>query len=348
MHRMRWQLRLSALMVLTACHARTGEQPSGAAGSPREFTKPVSFAILEDYDKGDDLGAIARDFALFKELGVPVWRGSFGWDDYEPAPGRYDFGWLDRFVALADSMEITLRPYLGYTPAWAGRAGRDEHAWNDPPRRVEDWARFVSTIASRYRTAPSIRSYEIYNEENVSLWWEGTAGEYARVLRAGAHAIRKADPDAQILLGGMVWPDLDWLEVACGTGRASFDVLPFHAYPETWTPDSITVENYLGPGYRAGFLPEADQQCGRRSDGAHGQDPFPHGPPPVSCVGVNISWCSDMYRLPGKAVQSPMFPDTIHAAALRCSSLTPFSVLPGLEAIERCAPSMVRPTRLIA
>jgi polysaccharide biosynthesis protein PslG len=264
MHRMRWQLRLSALMVLTACHARTGEQPSGAAGSPREFTKPVSFAILEDYDKGDDLGAIARDFALFKELGVPVWRGSFGWDDYEPAPGRYDFGWLDRFVALADSMEITLRPYLGYTPAWAGRAGRDEHAWNDPPRRVEDWARFVSTIASRYRTAPSIRSYEIYNEENVSLWWEGTAGEYARVLRAGAHAIRKADPDAQILLGGMVWPDLDWLEVACGTGRASFDVLPFHAYPETWTPDSITVENYLGPAYRTGFLPEADEQCERR------------------------------------------------------------------------------------
>jgi hypothetical protein len=41
-------------------------------------------------------------------------------------------------------------------------------------------------------------------------------------------------------------------------------VLPFHAYPETWTPDSITVENYLGPAYRTGFLPDADEQCERR------------------------------------------------------------------------------------
>jgi hypothetical protein len=262
--RERWWIPFAVWVAVLACHTRSAGRSSGPADSPGVFTKPVSFAILEDYDKGDDLGRIARDFALFKELGVPVWRGSFGWDDYEPSPGRYDFGWLDRFVALADSMGITLRPYLGYTPAWAGRPGQDEHAWNDPPRRAEYWTRFVSTVATRYRSAPSLRSYEIYNEENVSLWWEGTAGEYAVVLRAGAQAIRKADPDAQILLGGMVWPDIEWLEVACATGRAPFDVLPFHAYPETWTPDSITVENYLGPGYRTGFLSEADQQCGRR------------------------------------------------------------------------------------
>jgi hypothetical protein len=41
-------------------------------------------------------------------------------------------------------------------------------------------------------------------------------------------------------------------------------VLPFHAYPETWTPDSITVENYLGADFRGDFLREADQLCGRK------------------------------------------------------------------------------------
>jgi hypothetical protein len=255
-----------ALVAALTTGCRSGG-PGGAptpSGSPRIFTKPISFAILEDYDKGQDLAQIARDFALFLDLGVPVWRGSFGWDDYEPMPGRYDFRWLDRFVALADSMGISLRPYVGYTPEWASRGGKDGHAWNDPPRREEDWIRFAGALASRFRAARSIRSYEIYNEENVPLWWEGSAQDYAAVLWNGAEAIRVADPDAEIILGGMVWPDLEWLEQTCRDGRAPFDVLPFHAYPETWTPDSVVVENYLGPGYREDFIPQSDRLCGRK------------------------------------------------------------------------------------
>jgi hypothetical protein len=251
--------------VLAALLAPACRSPSPApAPQQGAFTKPVSFAILEDYDKGHDLSQVARDFALFKELGISVWRGSFGWDDYEPEAGQFDFKWLKRFVGLADSMGITLRPYLGYTPAWAARAGDDEHAWNDPPRQVADWVRFVDTIARTLRSHPSVRSYEIYNEENVSLWWEGTAQDYARLLEQGASAIRRADPDAKVLLGGMVWPDVEWLEATCIRGRAPFDILPFHAYPETWTPDSIRVENYLGPSFRQEFLPQAHEVCGRR------------------------------------------------------------------------------------
>jgi hypothetical protein len=54
-------------------------------------TKQVSFSILEDYDKGEDLDEVAEDFALMQELDVTTWRGSFGWGDYEPARGKYDF-----------------------------------------------------------------------------------------------------------------------------------------------------------------------------------------------------------------------------------------------------------------
>jgi hypothetical protein len=62
----------------------------------------------------------------------------------------------------------------------------------------------------------------------------------------------------------MVWPDVDFLEAACvthGNARA-FDVIPFHAYPETWTPDSVTVENYLGRTFGASFVAAADSMCG--------------------------------------------------------------------------------------
>jgi polysaccharide biosynthesis protein PslG len=248
--------------ALASCFAGRSP-PDGQREAARTVTKPISFAILEDYDKGDDLRAIARDFSRFQELGIPEWRGSFGWDDYEPEPGRYDLAWLESFVRLADSMGIRLRPYLGYTPGWAAWGGEDPHDWNDPPRGQDDWARFVSAVAGKLRDYRSIVSYEIYNEENAPLWWEGTADEYAQVLRAGAAAIRKADPDAEILLGGMVWPDPEWLETVCRNG-AAFDILPFHAYPETWTPSSIQVENYLGPAFRSSFVPEADQSCGRK------------------------------------------------------------------------------------
>ena len=261
---LRTAIHIATIGCTTACQTHAPGGSPAPDVSSHAFTKPISFAILEDYDKGHSLRQVAGDFALFLELGIPAWRGSFGWDDYEPSPGRVDFVWLEQFARLADSMGISLRPYLGYTPDWAARPGQDEHTWNDPPRRAGDWVRFAGALAARLRPYRSPVSYEIYNEENVPLWWEGTDDEYAEVLRRGADAIRKADPEVDILLGGMVWPDLEWLESNCDDGQAPFDVLPFHAYPETWTPDSITVENYLGPPYRLHFLPEADRLCGRK------------------------------------------------------------------------------------
>jgi len=249
------------VLILLACSPPGPPTPKRA---PRPAFKPISFAVLEDYDKGADLRDVARDFALMRDLGVHAWRGSFGWDDYEPERGRYDFAWLERFVALADSAGIALHPYLGYTPSWAAAGGRDDQAWNDPPRSLADWSAFVEAITRALGGHPSIRSWEIYNEENVPLWWDGSAEAYAHVLRRGAEAVRRGDPDARVLLGGMVWPDVEWLETACAGGPpAPFDVLPFHAYPETWTPDSVTVERYLGGRFAEGFVADADRLCGR-------------------------------------------------------------------------------------
>jgi hypothetical protein len=246
------------LLVVAAC-----TPPSRPAPVPASVRfKPISFAVLEDYDKGASLDSIARDFALIRELGVTAWRGSVGWDDYEPERGRYDFAWLQRFAALADRLGIALHPYLGYTPAWAAAGGKDDQAWNDPPRSPADWSAFVEAVARALARYPSVRSWEIYNEENVPRWWDGSVDQYADVLRRGARAVRRAAPGTPVVLGGMVWPDLGWLETACA-GGAPFDVLPFHAYPETWTPDSVTVENYLGSDFARWFVAEADRECGR-------------------------------------------------------------------------------------
>lgn len=223
----------------------------------------MSFAILEDYDKGEDLDEIARDFALVEELEVRTWRGSFGWDDYEPEAGRFDLEWLHRFAALADRRRIQLRPYLAYTPAWAGARGTDDQAWNDAPRWLSDWTRFAGGIAAALRRYDNVLSFEIYNEENVRQWWDATAARYADVVTAGSRAIQDANPGARVLFGGLVFPDTEWMEEVCSApGARNFDVLPIHAYPETWTPPDVTVETYLrGLG---AFADVADRACGAK------------------------------------------------------------------------------------
>jgi ribosomal small subunit protein bTHX len=180
--------RLLALCLLLSCAPRIELSP------PPGFSKPVAFALLQDYDKGEDLREVERDFELMRELGIDTWRGSFGWDDYEPARDSFDFAWLHRFAELAARHGIKLRPYLGYTPAWAANGGSgDGQDWNDPPARLDDWRAFVRRIAGELRRHPNVLSFEIYNEENTRLWWDGTVEEYEAVLRAGADEVRAAN-----------------------------------------------------------------------------------------------------------------------------------------------------------
>jgi hypothetical protein len=207
--------------------------------------------VLEDYDKGADLSEVAKDFQLMKELGIDVLRCSLGWDDYEPFQGQYDFAWLKDFVELAARYDIKLRPYIGYTPLWAGAAGSDDVEWNNPPNDYRTWYQFVYHLASALRHYPNILSYEIYNEQNARLWWDGSIEQYKEILRLGALAVRAADTNAQVMLGGFVFPDDHWLGSIVRSGHARYyDITAFHAYPETWSPDDVFVENYLDKGYR--------------------------------------------------------------------------------------------------
>jgi polysaccharide biosynthesis protein PslG len=259
---------VAAALLLVGSHAPAPEaSPNSAARGSADglVWREVEFAILEDYDKNESLDSVARDFGAFRRLGITSWRGSWGWDDYEPRRGREDFAWLHRFATLARDSGITLRPYVGYTPAWAAIGRRaDGQLWNDPPARASDFASFVGRLARAMRRHPNVASYEIYNEENVPLWWDGSREEYEAVLAAARAAIRRASPRTPVVMGGLVWADAQWVEDVCTArgGAARPDVVALHAYPETWTPESVRVENYFTAA-RAPFLRAVDRYCGR-------------------------------------------------------------------------------------
>lgn len=252
------------LLALLCCRAPPPDAPAAPLPGTAEgsFQKELSFSLLEDYDKGADLDSIAEDFLLMHDLGIDTWRGSFGWDDYEPEPGSYDFDWLERFVQTAALNGIMLRPYIAYTPAWAAGGGEDGEAWNDPPRDLDRWRAFVTELVRTLGDWPHVLSWEIYNEVNAEQWWEGTRAEYAQTLDAAAGAIRAEDPDARIILGGFTYPDTEWLAALCEEhdAGADLDVVAFHAYPETWTPPDVTLETFLDG--LPEFLDTAREGCG--------------------------------------------------------------------------------------
>ena len=239
--------------------------PGGGGGEePANYSHPVSFAILEDYDKGDPVSELEADFALFNELGVDTWRGSFGWDDYEPQQDNFDVDWLHTFATTAANYGIELRPYLAYTAPWAAQGGSDDQYWNDPPSDVADWVDFAGTIASEMSQHANVISYEIYNEENDEFWWEGTVEEYDSVLALGADAIRANHPGAEVILGGLVFPEFEFIDALCNTfGHGSkFDVVPHHEYPETWSRNNVNVENTLDDQYNDWWVPTVKNDCG--------------------------------------------------------------------------------------
>ncbi|MCJ7750277.1 MAG: hypothetical protein MUQ65_04170 [Armatimonadetes bacterium] len=218
---------------------------------PTPITRTVTMSVREDWDKGDDLATeVEPDFVLVNELGVDELIMSIGWDDYEPTLGVYDFNWLHDYVSLADQYGIKLRPYICYTPPWAGDGN-----WNSPPNNYQDWENFCYALGSAMSVHPNIVSYEIWNEWNEPLWWNGTFDAYAtQLLALGSTALRAGDPDATIIMGGLVYPHYEAID-ACtqGTIEQYYEIVPFHCYREQI--NNSDVETYLDAQYTDWFVP---------------------------------------------------------------------------------------------
>ncbi|MCB8984561.1 MAG: hypothetical protein H6659_12095 [Ardenticatenaceae bacterium] len=77
------------------------------------------------------------------------------------------------------------------------------------------WAQFVFTAVNRYKPGGLIAQqegwpdgvgvthWEIWNEPDLLNFWDGSVADYARLLKVGYLAAKQADPQAQIIFGGL-------------------------------------------------------------------------------------------------------------------------------------------------
>ncbi len=78
------------------------------------------------------------------------------------------------------------------------------------------WAVFVATAVNRYKPGGTLAQarnwpagrgvthWEMWNEPDLPFFWDSSLADYARLLKVGYLAAKHADPEAQVMFGGLV------------------------------------------------------------------------------------------------------------------------------------------------
>ncbi|MET7833695.1 beta-galactosidase [Micromonospora sediminicola] len=175
----------------------------------------------------------AEDVALMRQAGVNlVSVGIFSWALLEPAPDRYEFGWLDRALDLlhAGGIRVDLATATASPPPWLAHrhpetlprradgtvlwpGGRQAYCPSSPVFRDRS-LRLVEAVARRYAAHPSVVLWHVSNElgcHNVHCYCDVSAEAFRRWLRE-----RYGDLDAlNAAWGTAFWSQRyhDWAEV---------------------------------------------------------------------------------------------------------------------------------------
>ncbi len=186
-----------ALIALLTIPQLLAHRDFAERGLPAAFPPPIADtgmpracvnAALEQY-AGEALGWALDTI----DAGGFTWvRHRFPWAEIEPAPGEFDWAPWDPIVAESVDRGLQLIVVLDTPPAWAGM-----------PPDPEAFARFAGALANRYMA--QLVYYEIWHNPNLGSSWDGSVDPYtyADLLARAATAIRAADPNARILLGGL-------------------------------------------------------------------------------------------------------------------------------------------------
>jgi hypothetical protein len=223
-----------------------------------------------DFTWGVTRSDIDRETALLRAAHVPWVRMTVPWDELEPdRPGRLDARWVsdvDYAVARLRRAGVGVIATLAdRVPYWAsadpskrrGPSGEPRYDTRYRPSRFADYARFAGWVAARYGPR-GVHVYEIWNEPNLRGFWPSGPDprEYAHMLVPASAAVRRGDPSATVLNGGLAQSDARFLAglYAAGAGR-TFDAVAVHSYP-AGDPRECRLRGD-GRGYR-------DQLCGLR------------------------------------------------------------------------------------
>jgi hypothetical protein len=152
------------------------------------------------------LGLDDQDFLKMGKAGLRYVRFDLIWDEIERTKGVYEWQRFDQ--VMAKLKEHGFKPLLIldygnslYDPA-SGGIRTDEAR--------EGYANFAAAAVARYNQQIHGTIWEIWNEPNSNDFWKPKrdADEYVALVKTAVPAMRRADPTATIISGGIL--ELFW------------------------------------------------------------------------------------------------------------------------------------------
>jgi len=137
-------------------------------------------------------------------LGVTWVRFDIEWGDVQYSSSS-SFTWssYDTLISALAAHHLHGLGVILFTPQWARAAGCDNGV-ECPPADPSTYATFAAEIAARYK-GDGMHDWEIWNEPNNYNFWAPKTDcvAYTSLLQATYPAIKKADPDAVVVTGGL-------------------------------------------------------------------------------------------------------------------------------------------------
>lgn len=189
------------------------------------------------------LGILASD-------GIGFYRTPMLWQDLEPTRGHFDWMTSDKLMTAFARHRMDWLPVVLTTPPFdrVVKVTKIPDAISRP-KGTAAFSRFITAAVRRYgpngvfwREHPKlpkepIRMWQIWNEPNLPFYWQPAPNpaQYAALLRAADHAIRRVDRSAQIVTAGMpfegrIWALSFYRRMFRAGGRHDFNDLALHPY----------------------------------------------------------------------------------------------------------------------
>ncbi|MDR2139363.1 MAG: hypothetical protein LBP50_07435 [Tannerella sp.] len=178
------------------------------------------FGILVHLEGGGENNAMINHLDLVAKMGARWNRTDFSWSHIERSQGEWHFETHDRIVDRLTEQQIRSLGILLYDVPWAHPAHK----------HLDAWLTYVEKTVTRYKDR--IRHWEVWNEPNLTHFWENPDGaDYAALLKATYRKIKEIDPELTVLYAGTAGIPLDFIEKSFKAGAVDcFDRMAFHPY----------------------------------------------------------------------------------------------------------------------
>jgi polysaccharide biosynthesis protein PslG len=172
---------------------------------------------------------------------IRLWDSGVSWREIETANGVFDFSRLDAEVDAAQAHGARVLLVLGQTPRFhstkPGKRGSYGLGAASMPTQAS-WTNYVYKVVNRYKGRGV--DYQVWNEANVSGYWNGTAAQMAKLTQWTSRIVNNNDSSALVvapalatrLTGQRAWLRTFYAQRTGGKKVAAYvDAVSLNLYP---------------------------------------------------------------------------------------------------------------------